>query len=142
MGKRSRHLAEVRGKMLLRNYARLVAGVSFLASVAGVFGWLALGKGSALLYLFTAGVFAYAGTRRGDTGFTRTVVGSFGKFYLASGLVLAVLFVALKFPFEGGAYAEVFGLAIVGGMSAVCARVLPYEDDLPQGGQEGAPRKD
>jgi hypothetical protein len=39
-------------------------------------------------------------------------------------------------------YAEALGQAIVGGMSAVCARVLPYEDDLPQGGQEGAPRKD
>jgi hypothetical protein len=84
-----------------------------------------VGEGSALLYLFTAGVFAYAGTRRRDAGFTRALVGNFGAFYLASGLGLAVLFVALKFPFEGGTYAEALGLATMGGVSAVCARVLP-----------------
>jgi hypothetical protein len=33
-------------------------------------------------------------------------------------------------------YAEAFGLAIVGGMSAVSARVLPCEDDPPKEGQE------
>ncbi len=49
--------------MLLRTYARLAAVVLVLASLASLFGWLALGKGSALLYLFTAGVFAYAGGR-------------------------------------------------------------------------------
>ena len=120
--------------MLLRTYARIVAAALVLASLAGLFGWSAFGKGSAILYLFTAGVFAYAGGRRWDAGFTRAVVGDFGKFYLASGLVLAALFVVLGFSFGGGAYAEAFGLAIVGGMSAVCARVLPCEDDPPKEG--------
>lgn len=119
--------------MLLRTYARLVAVVLILASAAGLFGWLALGKGSAILYLFTAAVFAYAGGRWCDAGFTRAVVGSFGKFYLASGLVVAVLFVVLGFPFKGGGYAEALGLAIVGGASTVCSRVLPCEDDPPRG---------
>ena len=64
--------------MLLRTYARIVAVVLVLASVAGLFGWLALGKGSALLYIFTAGVFAYAGGHRRDAGLVRAVVGSFG----------------------------------------------------------------
>lgn len=119
--------------MLLRTYARLVAVVLVLASAAGSFGWLALGKGSALLYIFTAGVFAFAGGRWWDAGFTRAVVGGFGKFYLVSGLILAVLFAVMEFPFEGGAYAEAFGLAVVGGLSAVCARVLPCEDDTKEG---------
>lgn len=125
----------------MRTYARLVAVVLVVASVAGSFGWLSLGKGLALLCLFTAGVFAYASGRRGDAGFTREVVGSFGKFYLVSGLFLAVLFVVLKFPFEGGAYVEAFGLAALGGLSTVCARVLPCEDD-PTEEQQRAPRED
>ena len=131
----------LRGKMLLRAYARLAAVVLVLASLASLFGWLALGKGSALLYLFTAGIFTYAGGRWWDAGFTREVVGSFGKFYLASGLVLAVLFAVLRFPFEGGAYAEALGLTVLGGLSAACARVLPCEDD-PKEGQERSPRRD
>jgi hypothetical protein len=117
----------------LRTYARIVAVVLVLASVAGLFGWLALGKGSALLYIFTAGVFAYAGGHQRDAGLVRAVVGSFGGFYLASCLVLALVFVVLGVPLEGGAYAEAFGLAAVGGMSAVCARVLPCDDDPPEG---------
>lgn len=117
----------------VRTYARLVAVVLILASAAGLFEWLALGQGSVILYLFTAGVFAYAGGRWCDAGFTRAVVGSFGKFYLASGLVVAVLFVVLGFPFKGGGYAEALGLAIVGGASIVCSRVLPCEDDPPRG---------
>ncbi len=64
------------------------------------------------------------------------MVGSFGKFYLASGLVCALLFAVLGFPFKGRAYAQALGLAILGGMSAVCARVLPCEDDPPGEGQE------
>jgi hypothetical protein len=64
------------------------------------------------------------------------VVGDLGKFYLASGPVLAALFVVLGFPFGGGTYVEAFGLAIVGRMSAVRARVLPCEDDPPEEGQE------
>jgi hypothetical protein len=119
--------------MLLRTYARLVAVVLVLASVADLLGWLALGTGAALLYVFTAGVFAYAGGRQGDEGFTRAVVGGFGGFYLASGLLLAIVFVVLEFPFGGGAYAEAFGLAALGGLSAACARVLPCDDDPPEG---------
>jgi hypothetical protein len=122
--------------MLLRTYARLVAMVLAVAALAGALGWVALGKG-APLYLFTAIVFAYAGSRWRDAEFTRAVVGSFGTFYLASGLILAVVFGGLEFPFGSGAYAMALGLAIVGGMSTVCARVLPCEDDPP----EGAPRK-
>ena len=126
--------------MRLRTYARLVAMVSVVAAAAAALGCSALGKGSVLLYLFTAGVFAYAGGRRREAGFTRALVGSFGAFYLASGLILAALFAVVKVHFEGGAYAEVIGIAIVGGLSAVCARVLPRDEDPPEG-QEGSPRE-
>jgi hypothetical protein len=85
----------------LRTYARIVAVVLVLAPVADLFGWLALGQGSALLYIFTTGVFAYAGGHRRDAGLVRAVVGSFGGFYLASGLVLALVFVVLGGPLGG-----------------------------------------
>ena len=124
--------------MPLRTYACIMAVVLVVASLAGALGWLALGKGAPLLYLFTAIVFAYAGGRRTDAGFTRAVVGSFGAFYLASGLILAVVFFGLEFPLGDGAYALAFGLASVGGVSTVCARVLTCEDDPPK---EGPPPK-
>jgi hypothetical protein len=117
---------------LLRTYARGAAVLFVLAAFAGFSGVSMLGGGAPLLYLFTAAIFAYAGSRSADAALRRSVVGGFGTLYLFAGVLLAAAFVALGFPFEGRGYVETLGLAAFGGASSVCARVLPCEDDPPE----------
>jgi hypothetical protein len=118
--------------MLLRTYARGAVVVLTLAAIAGFSGMPALRGDEAPLFLGTAAIFAYVGFWHRDAAVIRAVVSGLGVLYLSSGVILAILFVALEFPFAGRGYVETLGLAAFGGISAMCSRVLPCEEEPPE----------
>jgi hypothetical protein len=82
-----------------------------------------------VLYVVSAGIFAYAGFSRRDTTAIRTVVAAMGSFFLLSGLLIALVMSILGFPFEGRGWEVGLVHAAFGGLTMACAVLLPCDDE-------------
>jgi hypothetical protein len=82
-----------------------------------------------VLYLGSAAVFAYAGFSRRISTIIRSVVAAMGLLFLLSGLLVAFTMSVLWFPFEGRGWELGLVHAAFGGLTMVCAVLLPCSDD-------------
>ena len=114
---------------MLRNYARVSAAVLALIAIAAAVRISRLGLGVSVLYLGSAAVFAYAGFSRRNTTTIRSVVAVMGLFFLLSGLLVAVTMSVLRFPYEGRGWESGLMHAAFGGLTMVCAMLLPCRDE-------------
>ena len=76
----------------------------------------------------SAAVFAYAGFARTST-IIRSVVATMGLFFLLSGLLVAFIMSVLEFPSEGRGWELGLVHAAFGGLTMVCAVLLPCSDE-------------
>ena len=114
---------------MLRTYARLLAAALVTMAVFAATRMPNEGLGASALYVGSAAVFAYAGFRRGEAAVARSVVATMGSLWLVSGLLLAVAMGVLGFPFEGKYWEVGLAHAALGGVTMVCAALLPCDDD-------------
>ena len=114
---------------MLRIYARLSAAALGVIAVAVALRVPSAGLGASVLYVVSAGIFAYAGFSRRDTTTIRTVVAAMGWFFLLSGLLLALTMSILGFPFEGRGWEVGLVHAAFGGLTMACAVLLPCDDE-------------
>ena len=114
---------------MLRIYSRVVAAALALIAVMAAVRISRVGLGVSVLYLGSAAVSAYAGFSRRTSTIIRTIVAAMGLFFLLSGLLVAFIMSVLGFPFEGRGWE--FGLvhAAFGGLTMVCAVLLPCSDE-------------
>ncbi len=118
----------------LRYYARFAAVLLTLAGAGALLG--AAGSpllavptlvGGAVLYLFTAALFAYASFLQRDPVLTRRLVGGMGVFYILYGLFMAAYFRYWEFPYGGIGFVMSVADAAFGGLSTFFASILPDE---------------
>jgi len=114
---------------MLRIYARVSAAVLALIAIAAAIRISRVGLGVSVLYLGSAAVFAYAGFSGRTSMIIRTVVAAMGLFFLLSGLLVAVTMSVLRFPFEGSGWKSGLMHAAFGGLTMVCAMLLPCSDE-------------
>jgi hypothetical protein len=114
---------------MLRIYARVSAAVLALIAIAAAVRISRVGLGVSVLYLGSAAVFAYAGFSGRTSTIIRTVVAALGLFFLLSGLLVAVTVSVLRFPFEGRGWEAGLMHAAFGGLTMVCAMLLPCSDE-------------
>ena len=114
---------------MLRNYARVSAAVLALIAIAAAVRISRLGLGVSVLYLGSAAVFAYAGFSGRTSTIIRSVVAVMGLFFLLSGLLVAVTMSVLRFPYEGRGWESGLMHAAFGGLTMVCAMLLPCRDE-------------
>jgi hypothetical protein len=74
-------------------------------------------------------VFAYAGFSGRTSSIIRSVVGAMGLLFLLSGLLVAFTMSVLGFPFEGRGWELGLVHAAFGGLTMVCAVLLPCSDE-------------
>jgi hypothetical protein len=115
---------------MLRIYARVWAAVLALIAIAAAVHILRVGLGVSVLYLGSAAVFAYAGFSRRTSTIIRSVVAAMGLFFLLSGLLVAFTVSVLGFPFEGRGWELGLVHAAFGGLTMVCAVLLPCSDEV------------
>jgi hypothetical protein len=114
---------------MLRIYARVSAAVLALIAIAAAVRISRVGLGVSVLYLGSAAVFAYAGFSGRTSTIIRTAVAAMGLFFLVSGLLVAVTMSVLRFPFEGRGWESGLLHAAFGGLTMVCAMLLPCSDE-------------
>jgi hypothetical protein len=114
---------------MLRIYARVLAAALVAMAVLAAVGLPNGGLGVSVLYVGLGAVFAYAGFRRGEAAITRSVVAIMGSVLLVSGLLLALAMGILRFPFGGKGWEVGLAHAALGGLTMVCAVLLPCDDD-------------
>ena len=114
---------------MLRIYARVLAVALIAVAVVASLRLPREGLGASLLYVGLAAVFAYAGFRRGEAAVVRVVVAAMGTLLLVFGLLLALAMSALEFPFEGRYWVVGLAHAALGGVTMVCAVLLPCDDE-------------
>jgi hypothetical protein len=114
---------------MLRIYARVWAAVLALIAIAAAVHISRVGLGVSVLYLGSAAVFAYAGFSRWTSTIIRSVVAAMGLFFLLSGLLIAFTMSVLGFPFEGRGWELGLLHAAFGGLTMVCAVLLPCSDE-------------
>ena len=114
---------------MLRIYARVWAAVLALIAIAAAVHILRVGLGVSVLYLISAAVFAYAGFSPRTSTIIRSVVAAMGLFFLLSGLLVAFTVSVLGFPYEGRGWELGLVHAAFGGLTMVCAVLLPYSDE-------------
>jgi hypothetical protein len=115
---------------MLRFYARLLAVVLALSGVAALVVLIrGVGLGVGIFYLSSAAIFAWVGFWRRDCAILRGVVGGMGVLFLLLGLLVALTMSILGFPFEGRGWEAGLMQAALGGLTMVCAVVLPCDDE-------------
>jgi hypothetical protein len=114
---------------MVRIYARLVAIVLVLSGTAALALIQSVGLGMGIFYLCSAAIFAWVGFSRRDSAIVRGVVAGMGLLFLLSGLLVALTMSALGFPFEGRYWEAGLVQAALGGLSMVCAVLLPCDDE-------------
>jgi len=114
---------------MLRIYARVWAAVLALIALAAAVRISRVGLGVSVLYLSSAAVFAYAGFSGRTSTIIRTVVAAMGLSFLPSGLLVAFTMSVLGFPFEGRGWESGLVHAAFGGLTMVCAVLLPCSDE-------------
>jgi hypothetical protein len=118
---------------MLRFYARVVAVVLAVIAIAAAVRISRVGLGVSVLYLGSAAVFAYAGFSGRNPTNIRTIVAAMGVFFLLSGLLVALTMGILGFPFEGRVWVVGLVHAAFGGLTMVCAVLLPCDDESASG---------
>jgi hypothetical protein len=114
---------------MLRIYACVVAAVLGVIAIAAAVRILSAGLGVSVLYLSSAAIFAYAGFSRRTSTIIRSVVAAMGLFFLLSGLLVAFTVSVLGFPYEGRGWELGLVHAAFGGLTMVCAVLLPCSDE-------------
>ncbi len=114
---------------MLRIYARLLAAVLALSGIAALVLMRGLGLGAGIFYLCSAVIFAWVGFWPRDCTIVRGVVAGMGVLFLLSGLLVALTMSVLGFPFEGRVWEAGLAHAAVGGLTMVCAVVLPCDEE-------------
>src|SRR5215213_2998509 len=114
---------------MLRIYARVLAAVLGVMAIAAALRISRVGLGVSVLYLISAAIFAYAGFSGRTSTIIRTVVAALGLFLLLSGLMVALTMSVLGFPFEGRGWESGLMHAAFGGLTMVCAMLLPCSDE-------------
>jgi hypothetical protein len=113
---------------MLRIYARVWAAVLALIAIAAAVGISRVGLGVSVLYLGSAAVFAYAGLSGSTSTIIRSVLAAMGLSILLLGLLVAFAMGVLGFPFEGRGWEFALVHAAFGGLTMVCAVLLPCSD--------------
>jgi hypothetical protein len=114
---------------MLRIYARVCAVVLALIAIAAAVRISIVGLSVSVLYLGSAAAFAYAGISGRTSSNIRSVVAAMGLFFLLSGLLVAFTMSVLGFPFEGSGWELGLVHAAFGGLTMVCAVLLPCSDE-------------
>jgi hypothetical protein len=114
---------------MLRIYARLLAIVLALSGSAALVLIRGVGVGVGIFYLGSAAIFAWVGSSRRDCAIVRGVVAGMGVLFLLLGLLVALTMSVLGFPFEGRVWEAGLVQAAVGGLTMVCAVLLPCDDE-------------
>ena len=115
---------------MLLIYTRLLAIALTLSGIAAfVILIRGVGLGVGIFYLCSAAIFAWVGFSRRDCAIVRSVVAGIGVLFLLSGLLVALIMSILGFPFEGRYWEAGLVQAAVGGLTMVCAAVLPCDDE-------------
>ena len=115
---------------MLRIYARLFAVVLALSGIAAfVILIRGVGLGVGIFYLCSAAIFAWVGFSRRDCPIVRGVVAGMGVLFLLLGLLVALTMSILGYPFEGRYWEAGLVQAAVGGLTMVCAVVLPCDEE-------------
>jgi hypothetical protein len=114
---------------MLRFYARVWAAVLALIAIAAAVRISRVGLGVSVLYLGSAAVFAYAGFAGRTSTIIRSVVATMGLFFLLSGLLVAFIMSVQGFPSEGRGWELGLVHAAFGGLTMVCAVLLPCSDE-------------
>ncbi len=114
---------------MLRIYARLLAIVLALSGIAAFVVFArGVGLGVGIFYLCSAAIFAWVGFWRRTCAIVRSVLAGMGLLFLLLGLLVALTMSILGFPFEGRGWEAGLIQAALGGLTMVCAVVLPCED--------------
>ena len=113
---------------MLRIYARVSAAALTVIAVLAALRISSAGLGVSLLYVGSAGIFAYAGFSRRSSPIIRSVVAATGSLFLLSGLSVALVMSILGFPFEGRFWEVGLVHAAFGGLTMACAVLLPCDD--------------
>jgi hypothetical protein len=113
---------------MLRIYASVWAAVVAFIAIAAAVRTARVGLGLSVLYLGSAADFAYAGFSGRTSAFIRSVVAAMGLSFLLLGLLLAFTMSVLGFPFEGRGWELGLVHAAFGGLTMVCAVLLPCSD--------------
>ena len=114
---------------MLRIYARVWAAVLALIAIAAALRMSIVGLGVSALYLSSAAVFTYAGFSGRTSTIIRSVVAAMGLLFLLAGLLVAFTVSVLGFPFEGRGWESGLVHAAFGGLTMVCAVLLPCSDE-------------
>jgi hypothetical protein len=86
-------------------------------------------RGVGIFYLCSAAIFAWVGFWRRDCTIVRSVLAGMGVLFLLLGLLVALTVSILGFPFGGRVWEAGLAHAALGGLTMVCAVVLPCEDE-------------
>jgi hypothetical protein len=114
---------------MLRIYAHLFAVVLALSGIAALVLFRGVGLAVGIFYLCSAAIFAWVAFSRRDPTIVRGVVAGMGVLFLLSGLLVALTMSILGFPFEGRYWEAGLVQAAVGGLTMVCAALLPCDDE-------------
>jgi hypothetical protein len=114
---------------MLRIYARVSAAVLAVIAIAVAVRISSAGLGVSVVYVGSAGIFAYAGFSRRNCTIIRSVIAAMGLFFLLSGLLVALTMSILGFPFEGRGWEVGLVHAAFGGLTMACAVLLPCSDE-------------